>query len=305
MTHDLHEQAGERVRRGEAFVSATVVWRRGPSSGQQGSRALIGPDGTVTGFLGGACAEPIVVRESLRALEDGEPRLLFLGPEAELDSRRREGITCVPISCDSEGALELYLEPVLPRPHLVAVGGSPAVGALVAMAGALGWRAVALDGPDLSAAGIGPGSMVVVATQGHYDEGALEAALATEAAYVGLVASRRRAATVLGYLRQRGVSDASLARVQAPAGLDLGPVAHDEIAVSILADLVRRRAAGELGARPVAVAREEALDPVCGMTVEVATARHRLERDGRTWYFCCAGCLAAFESDPERVAAEA
>src|SRR5262245_30771654 len=196
MTHHLHEAAGERVRRGEPFVRATVVWRRAPSSGQQGSGALIAPDGSVEGFLGGACAEPAVVREALLALEDGSPRLMFLGPEAELDARRREGVVCIPIACGSEGALEVYLEPVLPRPHLVVAGGSPAVAALVAMAGALGWRASAVDGPDVAAAGAGPASMVVVASQGRYDEAAVESALATEAAYVGLVASRRRAEAV-------------------------------------------------------------------------------------------------------------
>jgi xanthine dehydrogenase accessory factor len=305
VTHDLHEAAGERARRGEPFVRATVVWRRAPSSGQQGSGALIGPDGTVEGFLGGACAEPSVVREALRALEDGAPRLMFLGPEAELDARRREGVVCVPIACGSEGALEVYLEPVLPRPHLVVAGGSPAVEALAAMARALGWRAQVYDGPDLAEAGAGPGSMVVVASQGRYDEAALESALATEAAYVGLVASRRRADDVLGYLRQRGASEQDLFRVHAPAGLDLGPIAHREIAVAILADLVRLRAAGALGAGPASQARESALDPVCGMSVEVVGARHRLERDGRSWYFCSAGCMAAFEADPGRVRAGA
>ena len=304
MNHDLHEAAAERIRRGEPFVRATVVWRRGPSSGQQGSGALIGPDGEVEGFLGGACAAPAVVRESMRALIDGEPRLMFLGPEAELDSRRREGVLCVPISCGSEGALEVYLEPVLPRPHLVVVGASPAVEALVAMAGALGWRAGSVDDPDrLASAGVGPGTMVVVASQGRYDEAALEAALATEAAYVGLVSSRRRAESVLGYLGQRGVAEADLARVRAPAGLDLGRIAHREIAVAIMAELVERRAAGAVGAGPPPPAVEEAVDPVCGMIVDVATAAHRLERDGHTWYFCGAGCRAAFEADPERVAA--
>jgi xanthine dehydrogenase accessory factor len=273
----------------------------------------------VKGWLGGACAEPAVVREALRALEEGTPRLMFLGPADELEERRREGMISVPIACQSEGALEVYLEPMMPPPHLVAVGRSPAVDALAGMASALGWRAVVVDdggsaedhpaaslvvtGLDLAAAEVSQRSMVVVATQGHYDEAALEQALAADPAYVGLVASRKRAEAVLGYLSQRGVSAERLAMVRAPAGLDLGRVAPDEIAVAIIAELVQLRAAGELRVAPVAAgapAPLQATDPICGMTVDIATARHVLERDGETVYFCCAGCMAAYEADTSR-----
>ena len=298
MTVDVMELARERRLRGEPCVLATVVWRRAPSSGKEGAKALIGPDGAVRGWLGGACAEPAVVREALLALEDGAPRLMFLGPADELEGRRRDGMVSVPIACQSEGALEVYLEPLFPAPHLVAVGRSPAAVALAGIATALGWRAAAVDDADLAAAGAGPGSYVVVATQGHYDEEALEQALATGAAYVGLVASRTRAEAVLGYLRQRGVPEEDLARVHAPAGLDLGRIPPEEIAVAIAGEIVRLRAEGALrpGAPAAGEAPATAVDPVCGMTVDVATSRHRLERDGEVVHFCCAGCLAAFEA---------
>lgn len=142
---------------------------------------------------------------------------------------------------------------------------------------------------------------MVVATQGHYDEDALQRALETPAAYVGLVASRRRADAVCGYLRDRGVPDGSIARVHAPAGLDLGHLPNQEIAVAILAELVQLRAAGELEASAPPVEpepRHEEIDPVCGMTVDVATARYRTVHEGRTYYFCSAGCLERFASDP-------
>jgi len=315
---EVLELAAELSRRGEPFVLATVVWRRAPSSGKEGSTALITPDRRVRGWLGGACAEPTVIREALKALEEGTPRLLFLGPPEELAARGREGVVTVPIACQSEGALEVHVEPVLPQPQLVVIGRSPAVGTLAAMAGALGWRTVVVDEGgvpedypevgrvlttlDLDAARITERSFVVVATQGHYDEDALERALATPAAYIGLVASRKRAESVLGYLRDRGVPDGELARVRAPAGLDLGKVAHEEIAVAILAELVRERAAGALAGvmPPAEVPRHEELDPVCGMTVEVATARYRTVHDGRTYYLCSAGCLSRFEEDPAR-----
>ncbi len=315
MKPEVLELATELSRRGEPFVLATVVWRRAPSSGKEGSTALVTPDRRVRGWLGGACAEPTVVREALKALEEGTPRLLFLGPPEELAARGREGVVTVPIACQSEGALEVYVEPVLPQPQLVVIGRSPAVGVLASMAGALGWRTVVVDEGgvaedypgagrvittlDLDAAGIGERSVVVVATQGHYDESALEAALATPAPYVGLVASRKRADAVVGYLRDRGVSEQALERVHAPAGLDLGKVAHEEIAVAILAELVRVRAAGNLAAAaPAEIARHEALDPVCGMTVDVATARYSSAFNATTYYFCSAGCLERFEAEP-------
>ena len=302
MKPDVLRLAAELSGRGEPFVLATVVWRRAPSSGKEGATALITPDRKVRGWLGGACAEPTVVREALKALEEGSPRLLFLGPPEELEGRARDGVVTVPIACQSEGALEVYVEPVLPQPQLVAIGRSPAAGALAALATGLGWRSVLVeDSADLGA-DVDERSYVVVATQGHFDEEALEHALATPAGYVGLVASRKRADAVLGYLRDRGVSEEALARVHAPAGLDLGHVATDEIAVAILAEIVQLRAAGALesGAVSETPARHEEIDPVCGMTVDVADARYRTVHDGRTYYFCSAGCLESFESDPAR-----
>jgi xanthine dehydrogenase accessory factor len=308
--------AAELSSRGEPYVLATVVWRRAPSSGQEGATALITPDGVVRGWIGGACAEPTVVREARKAIEEGTPRLLFLGSPDELEAHRRDGVVSVPIACQSEGALEVYVEPVLPQPQIVAIGRSPAALALTRLARGLGWRSLAIDDGGtvseheadtiitlLDLGDVDDRSFVVVATQGHYDEDALERALATPAVYVGLVASAKRAAAVLGYLRDRGVAQDQLDRVHAPAGVDLGHVGADEIAVAILAEIVRLRAAGELDAPPAAVApaaRHEEIDPVCGMTVDVADARFRTTNEGRTVYFCSAGCLAAFEEDPAR-----
>lgn len=316
MKPEVLKLAAELSARGRPYVLATVVWRRAPSSGKEGATALITPDRTVRGWIGGACAEPTVVREALKAIDEGTPRLLFLGPPDELEAHRRDGVVSVPIACQSEGALEVYVEPVIPQPQLVAIGRSPAALTLTRMAAGLGWRSLAIDdGGDaedheadrvetsLDLSGVDDRSFVVVATQGHYDEDALELALATSAVYVGLVASAKRTDSVLGYLRDRGVADDQIARVRAPAGLDLGHIGSDEIAVAILAEIVRLRAAGELDAPAVvaeAAVRHEEIDPVCGMTVDVADARYRTTHEGRTVYFCSAGCLEAFESDPAR-----
>ncbi len=241
------ERASELARQGQAFALATVVWRQGPSSGQLGSRAIITADGEVHGWIGGACAEPVVIRQARQVIADGEPRLLLLGTPDQFGETVPEGMTVVPIACQSEGALEVFIEPVQPAPRLVIVGRSPMAQTLAALAGALGWRTALLDGRDFSTAGADEGAMVVVATQGHGDEEAMEQAVAARPAYLGLVASQRRGAAVLGYLKDRGVPKDQLDRVHAPAGLDLGRTSHREIAVAILAELVQLRAAGEIG----------------------------------------------------------
>jgi xanthine dehydrogenase accessory factor len=298
-------QAGELSKRGEAFALATVVWRQGPSSGQQGSRAVITEAGELHGWIGGACAEPVVIREAQRVITDGEARLLLLGTPEQFGEAVPEGMTVVPIACQSEGALEVYIEPVLPAPHLVVVGRSPMAHTLTDLARALGWRAVLIDGPDFTSSDAGERSMVVVATQGHFDEEAVEQAVAARPAYLGLVGSQRRGEALLGYLAERGVPRDRLDKVRVPAGLDLGRTTHEEIAVAILAELVQLRAAGALprqaaggaGTGRAAEAAHQA-DPVCGMTVSADRSGKPLEYAGVTYYFCSAGCRRAFEKDP-------
>jgi xanthine dehydrogenase accessory factor len=296
------QRASELAGSGQSFALATVVWRQGPSSSQQGSRAIITTGGEFYGWIGGACAQPTVVREARQVITEGTPRLLLLGSPDQFGGAVPDGMTVVPISCQSEGALEVYIEPVVPAPHLVIVGGSPMAQTLAGLARELGWRTELIAGPDFTAAAASQRSMVVVATQGHGDEEAIEQAVQARPAYIGLVGSRRRGAAVLGYLAERGLPEELLDRVTVPAGLDLGKVAHQEIAVAILAELVALRAAGALAgaAGPGAAERPaaEAADPVCGMTVTAGRAGRPLERDGQTYYFCGAGCRAAFEKDP-------
>jgi xanthine dehydrogenase accessory factor len=333
---EILKQAAELERRGQAFALATVVWRQGPSSSQQGARAIITAEGELHGWIGGACAEPVVIREAQRVIADGTPRLLLLGSPDQFGAAIPDGITVVPISCQSEGALEVYVEPVVAAPHLVIVGRSPMAHTLADLARALNWRTDLVAGEDFTAAGAGPGSMVIVATQGHGDEEAVAQAVAARPAYLGLVGSRRRGAAVLGYLADQGLPAGQLDRVHVPAGLDLGHTPHQEIAVAILAELVQLRASGTLaGAAGAAPARKataaparsttaaapeatsaanapaahagapaghaepaEAIDPVCGMTVAATAASHPLAHDGVTYYFCCTNCRRKFELDP-------
>jgi xanthine dehydrogenase accessory factor len=308
------EEMGELTRRGEAFALATVVWRQSPSSSQPGSRAIITADGELHGWIGGACAEPVVIREAQQVMAEGTARLLLLGTPEQFGAAVPDGMTVVPISCQSEGALEVYIEPVLPAPHLVIVGDSPMVRTLASLAGALGWRTDLVRGPDFTTEHADERAMVVVATQGHGDEDVLERAVAARPAYLGLVGSRRRGATVLGYLQDRGVPKTALDRVRVPAGLDLGHTTHQEIAVAVLAELVQLRASGALAGPAAGSARQAgsegtrpaarsglALDPVCGMTVS-ADSSGPVRYEGADYYFCCAGCRQAFERDPDAYA---
>jgi xanthine dehydrogenase accessory factor len=302
-------EAAELARSGEPFALATVVWRQGPSSSQQGSRAIITAAGELRGWIGGACAEPVVIREAQRVITSGEAKLLLLGSPDQFGGAVPDGMMVIPISCSSEGALEVYIEPVVPVPHLVVVGHSPMAHTLAQLAQALSWRTELIDGPDFSSADADEQTMVVVASQGHNDEGLVERAVAARPAYLGLVGSRKRGAAVLGYLADRGVPADQLARVKVPAGLDLGSTTHQEIAVAIMAELVQLRAAGELGGAVAAGAvaagaahaprqAAEATDPVCGMTVTAGPEGMPLEHDGVTYYFCCAGCREAFARTP-------
>jgi xanthine dehydrogenase accessory factor len=298
------EEIGELTRRGQPFALATVVWRQSPSSSQPGSRAIITAEGEVRGWIGGACAEPVVIREAQRVITDGAAKLLLLGTPDQFGEAVPEGMTVIPIACQSEGALGIYIEPVLPVPHLVIVGSSPMARTLADLARALGWRTDLVGGPDFAPAIADERSMIVVATQGHDDEDVLERAVAVRPAYLGLVGSRRRGATVLGYLAERGVPRDELDRVRVPAGLDLGKTTHTEIAVAILAELVQLRAAGALrepAAEPAvrAKAAARATDPVCGMTVTADAAGRPLRHDGADYYFCSAACRQAFEKDPD------
>ena len=204
------------------------------------------------------------------------------------------------------------MEPVLPQPHVVVVGTSPAVSTLASLILALEWRVTVVgDAANPSDAieyrvleqwdeiGVDEFTPVIVATQGHYDEPALEAALRSEAPYIGLVASARRAQAIVGYLKDRGFTQGAIDRIETPAGLDLGAIEHREIAVAILARLVELRAQGAIeGASQASGPPAEAIDPVCGMTVDIATAKFSTEHDGEMIYFCCPACKNQFDNEP-------
>jgi len=315
-----------------------VVAVQRPTSARPGARGVIHPDGSIEGWVGGSCAQPIVIREALRSLADGQPRLLRLSRTPPSDSRRGDGIIEYVMTCHSGGTLEIYVEPQLPSPALWVVGATPIAQALTALGAAMGHRVSVVDPvaeptafPDAQRVVAQAGfaglagdrdPSIVVATQGSWDEEALLAALALDARYVGLVASPTRVAAVRAWLREEGVPEERIAALRAPAGLDLGAVTPEEIAVSILAELVqvrRGRAPYVAAPGPATLAGAEAvpagapgapdapadpageivlLDPVCGMTVDRDSARHLAEHGGVVYAFCSVGCRSRFVRDP-------
>jgi xanthine dehydrogenase accessory factor len=316
---DTLARAAELERAGEPHALATVVRVDPPVSAKAGDRAVVLPDGRLDGWVGGSCSEPIVVREALGALADGTARLVRIRPPGASTGPAQPGVVTEVTTCASEGGLDVFVEPRLPRPLLVVVGSSPVARTLAALAGVLGHRVTAvLDGPgelvpgadatlavgELPGARLRAQDAVVVATMNRYDEPALEAALATGAGYVGLVASRARGAKALEWLSDRGVGAEALARVHTPAGLDLGPSTQDEIALAILAETVAERhriAAPRANSEPERPCDDEpggtAADPVCGMTVATTADAITATAQGVTAWFCGRGCRDAWIAD--------
>jgi xanthine dehydrogenase accessory factor len=314
MSNAILELAYQLTQAGEPFVLATVVWCERPTSAKPGAQAIIQADGKMTGWIGGSCAQPVVLREALRVLREGDgPYLLRLGaPQMGI---ARNDVRVFPMSCTSGGILDIYMEPHLPQPQLVLVGDSPVIAALSRLAGVLDFAVTRLDSADLSKVVINERTYVLVASHGQYDEEALEQALRSPAVYVGMVGSHRRAEACREYLRTSGMTEQQIERLKAPAGLDLGAVTPEEIAASILAELVQVRHHGPIiNQEQTRFASEEhlegkdatserepetAIDPVCGMIVEIAIARHRAKLDGQDFYFCCPACKRLFERNPQ------
>jgi len=299
-------RAGELAQAERPFAVVTVVRTEPSTSARTGNRAIVFLDGSMEGWVGGGCIQPTARREGLAALGDGEPRLVRITPDTAVS---QPNVRMARMTCASEGTADLYIEPFLPRPTLIVAGDSPVTATLAAIAPPLGFRLLPLDADAKLTSEEVPyvqDSWMVVATFGGFDEEAVEAGVRLGLPYVGLVASEQRAGQVLSRLRARGLGEGDLAVVRSPAGLPLGTSGQEGISLSIMAEISSLRAkarptfseGGEPNARPA-----EAVDPVCGMAVEAASAEHVVEYGSRLYYFCCSGCMRTFEEAPEMYAA--
>ncbi|KAA9151686.1 YHS domain-containing protein [Amycolatopsis acidicola] len=287
---ELLEQANALRAGRRPFVLATVVRAQRPTSAKPGDCALVLPDGTVEGFVGGNCAESTVRAQGIRLLGTGETALLRITPDPDDEEVLEDGVVTVGNPCLSGGTLEIFLEAQLP-PALVAVfGTAPVARALLSVGRAIGYDVREVDGPDSVPA---DADAVLVASHGRGDEeDVLQAAITARAGYIGLIASRRRGAKVV-----EALDGAEL--VHTPAGLDIGARTPAEIAVSVYAELVSCRVRARARELPEPA---EAPDPVCGMTVAVVGDSLQLPYEGRRYYFCGPGCREAFADDPARYA---
>jgi xanthine dehydrogenase accessory factor len=328
---DVVERLSQLRDEEQPFVLATVVAYKSPQSAKPGSKAIIRPDGTITGWVGGGCVQPIVLREAKRVLQTGKSTLLSISPDAAHEDWK--GVESYRMTCEGGGSLEIYLEPVLPKPELLIVGRSP-VAQIVSELGRLLDFKVCLADPEASGEQfpdvdlvltdlglvrhrINEASYVLVATMGNGDEEGLQAVVGTTPRYLGLVASDKKAKSLFEYLRGKGVTDAQLALIKCPAGLQLGSETLPEIALSVMAEIiqVRREATAKhqssekkraslplidnSGSEPPNVSAAEATDPICGMTVDTNNARYTSVFQGASVYFCCLRCKETFDRSPQ------
>ncbi len=264
---DILDTISSRRATGQPFALATVVRTVATTAAKAGAKAVILPDGTITeGWIGGGCARAAVLKAAREALADGQPRLVSVQPEEGLQAQgvkpgeERAGIRFARNMCPSRGTMDVFVEPVLPRPQIVGCGASPVAVAIAALGRRIGF-AVTVSAADAEQASFAeadrrlaanavpaeePGArFIVVATQGRGDEAALQAALAATADYVAFVGSRLKAESLKAAMAERGLPPERIAGLKAPAGLDLGAITPDEIAVSILAEIIAVHRGGQ------------------------------------------------------------
>lgn len=298
----------------EPFAIAYVVKKAGLSSGKPGDKAIIKKDGTLIGWIGGGCSKGIVIKEALEAMQDGKPRLIAIHPGAQEGSEK--GVKTYSMSCHSGGAVDLFIEPILPKPELIIVGQSHVAMYLSKIAKALEFRVTCVATTNNT--GLfdedqklvhnfdhfkGKGLYIVVCTQGEGDEQALMSALSLNYKYISFVSSRRKSNAIFKSLRGFGISFDQLKDIKTPSGLDINAKLPEEVAVSIMAEIIqtyRNDADASEDGEKVAINPEMYINPVCGIPVQKNTAKHILEFEGEKVYFCCDGCKVKFEEAPEK-----
>lgn len=316
MFREFLEKADQLAASSEPFAMAMVVNRMVPSSGKPGDKAIIEKDGSLTGWIGGGCTRGIILKEASLALADGKPRLVRISPSGEQEDL--PGVISYRMTCHSGGMVEVYIEPVMPRPHIVIMGKSHVAMALSRIGKAMHYRVTAISTnadrvtfpeadeiyetvPDGVITGA---SSVIVCTQGENDELSLLAAAKSEATYLAFVASRKKANAVFGFLRDNGIDMDRLKEINTPAGLDINAKLPEEVAISILAQIIQEYRDDSKGSsdESEALASNENLyiNPVCGVPVEKATAKHVINYKGENVYFCCDGCKVQFEAEPAK-----
>ena len=320
MIHWL-ETASQHRKAGKPFAIATVVGAVAPTSAKPGAKAIVTSEGELIGWIGGGCAQEVVIEEALECMQTGQVRLIRLSPDVVPSPN--DTVKILAMKCESGGTLEVQIEPVLPKTKMFVFGASEVGLSLVNLASELEYD-ITLLAPGIVSGDVPEGvsiidnfddvpkvdanlrSVAVVATQGSGDARALQGAIASEAKYITMVTSSRKAAKLFESLEKRGVSGEALKSIKVPAGLDIKAETPAEIAVSVLAEIIQASRTGNMAhtaehAKPEADA-EKVKDPVCEMIIDPRTAAGTSEYQGATYHFCALHCLETFEQEPEKYA---
>ena len=316
------DKAASLKAKGISFALVTVVRAVSPTSAKPGAKAIVEADGVIQGWVGGGCAQPAVIKTAKKVLKEGQARLIRISPTK--DGYVEEGITDFGMTCHSGGTLDIFIDPVIARPVLLLIGASQAAQTLVGLAKRVGFSVtVAFPAADLEmfpeadkiidgfdVADVVP-NFIIVATQGKLDEQGLETAISLDCGYIGFIASKTKADKLKNSLKETGSDAKRVDAIISPIGLAIDAVTPEEIALSVVAGLVKARRQAvdvkEVGDETASCcdggssgAETTAIDPICGMTVEIKDAEYRSVYQGKDYYFCCGGCLHSFEHAPEK-----
>ncbi len=321
MCDEFYKKLEELRKQNALFVEATVVRREVPSSGKSGDKAIIDRFGEMTGWIGGGCVKGIALKEAEDAMKTGKARLVRIGTPSSVE--KQDGVVEYKMTCMSEGTVEIFLEPVLPAPHLVVIGKTLIAKALVQMAKAAGYRVTAVA-PDakpttfekvdelitqmnLDRVAVSAASSIVVCTQGENDEEALEMVLAQPSFYKGFVASPKKKTALFNNLVQQGFDKDKIDIIHSPAGIDINAKKPEEVAISILAEIIQEQnkvhATGFTQFTTTNTAKpapQYYVNPVCGILVDMNNPKHVVEYNNEKVYFCCDGCKLQFDAAPEK-----
>ncbi|MEO0472214.1 MAG: XdhC family protein [Bacteroidota bacterium] len=319
MFRDIIEEAKQLVVDKEPFAMAMVVRREIPSSGKPGDRAVIRKDGSMLGWIGGGCTRGIILKEAHEAIAEGKPRLVRISPKGELLDQH--GVKEYKMTCHSGGTVEVYIDPVIPKPNVIIMGKSHVAMALSKIARSMDYSVAVvspgadaimfptantiIDGNQLDEQVLTPNSYIVVCTQGEGDEIAMQQALKGDHPYVGFVASRKKANAIFNYLRKTGTPIETLQAVKTPCGLDINAKTPEEVAVSILAEIIQyHRGEEKQSGHGLDMTQNDDIfiNPVCQVPVQKSSAKHIIEHKGELYYFCCDGCKVSFEKEPDKYA---
>ena len=318
MFRNFIQKAVDYSARQQPFAVATIVSRVIPTSGKPGDRVVISKDGKMEGWIGGGCTKGIILKEAMLAMADGKPRLVKISPD-KLESS--VGVISYTMTCQSGGTVQVYIEPILPMPKIHILGKTHIARAVAKIATSIGYEATLIGHNiqddnfpetdqvvnlvDYDPTKTDPNTFLVVSTQGEGDEESLKKALNTQCNYIGFVASRKKAQSIFTNIRHMGITFDQIKRIKTPAGIDIHAKTPEEVAISILAEIIqtKRQETKEDISKPKAdinLGEDYYMNPVCNIPIQKSTAKYVLEHQGEKVYFCCDGCKVKFEAQPNK-----